>query len=69
MKRTAVVKKLKKAAKAAGLSFEQVELTRHTSFKVGTSAHTLKRHSEIDEVTARAFFAQYADVLGKGWWR
>lgn len=24
---------------------------------------------EIDEVTARKFFDQFADEFGKGWWR
>lgn len=27
------------------------------------------RHSEIAEGTARAFFKQYEQELGKGWWR
>ena len=69
MKRTAVIKKLKRAAKDAGLAFEITELTNHTGIRVGSKRSTLKRHNEIDDVTARKFFDQYADVLGKGWWR
>ncbi|MDR3361103.1 MAG: hypothetical protein LBO20_10800 [Bifidobacteriaceae bacterium] len=65
-----MVKKLKQAAKASGLEFSVKELARHTSFTVGSSAHTLGRHAEIDEDTAHAFWDQFGDVLGgNGWWR
>ncbi|RFT46524.1 ribonuclease PH [Cutibacterium avidum] len=65
-----MLKKLEKAAKARGLSFTMTELTRHTGVTIGTSRHTLGRHSEIDEKTAGKFFDEFADVLGgKGWWR
>ena len=69
MKRTAVISKLKKAAKKQGLFFAQYELTNHTGITVGEAASTLSRHSEIDDVTARKFFDQFANELGKGWWR
>lgn len=69
MRREQVIKKLRKAAKAAGLAFEVVELTNHTGIIVGSTRSTLKRHSEIDEVTVGRFFDQYAAELGKGWWR
>lgn len=70
MKRDAVLKKLKKAAKAHGLPFETVELTRHTAVRIGATSRTLGRHSEIDDVTAGKFFDQFANEFGKkGWWR
>jgi hypothetical protein len=69
MKRKAVTDKLKKRAKKAGLSYEQYELTNHTGIKVGGTASTLARHSEIDDVTAGKFFDQFAAEFGKGWWR
>ncbi len=69
MKRTAVLKKLKDEAKRQGVEFSSYELTRHTGVKVGYVASTLKRHNEIDEVTVGKFFDQFAEVLGKGWWR
>jgi hypothetical protein len=69
MKRRDVLKKLKTAAKRAGLDFEEYELTNHTGIRVGGTASTLARHSEVDDVTARRFFDQFADELGKGWWR
>ncbi|MBD3779882.1 ribonuclease PH [Cellulomonas sp. ES6] len=69
MKRTAVLRRLRRAAREADLSFEVVELTNHTGVVVGGVRSTLARHTEIDDVTARKFFDQYAAVLGKGWWR
>ena len=69
MKRTAVLKKIAKAAKVHGLDHGTHELTRHTAVRVGKTTRTLGRHSEIDEVTARKFFDQFADEFGKGWWR
>ncbi len=69
MKRTAVLKKLKAEAKKRGLEFEIVELSNHTGVVVGGTRSTLGRHTEVDEVTVGKFFDQYAEVLGKGWWR
>lgn len=70
MKRGAVIKRLQQAAKAKGLDFEITELTRHTAVRVGDTTRTLGRHSEVDDLTARKFFDQFADEFGgKGWWR
>lgn len=70
MKRGDVIKKLKAAAKAKGLQFEMIKLTRHDAVKVGSTTKTLGRHSEIDDLTARKFWDQFADEFGgKGWWR
>lgn len=69
MKRTAVLRRLRRAAREAGVSYDVVELTNHTGVVVGGVRSTLGRHSEIDDVTARKFFDQFAAVLGKGWWR
>ena len=69
MKRTAVLKKLKRQAKARGLGYGTREGTRHTIVTVGSTSRTLGRHSEIAEGTAAAFFDQFAEELGKGWWR
>lgn len=69
MKRTEVLRWLRRAARAAEVSFEVVELTNHTGVVVGGVRSTLGRHTEIDDLTARKFFDQYAAVLGKGWWR
>ena len=69
MKRRDVLKKIKAAAKASGLPYSESELTNHTGIRVGGTASTLARHSEIDDVTARKFFDQFANEFGKGWWR
>lgn len=69
MKRTAVIKKIKAEAKSRGKSFEMVELKNHTGIVVDGVRSTLGRHSEVDDVTARKFFDQFAEVFGKGWWR
>ena len=69
MKRRDVLKKLKIAAKRAGLEYAEYELTRHTGIRVGNTASTLARHNEVDEITAGKFFDQFQGELGKGWWR
>ena len=69
MKRTAVIKKLKKAAKENGLAFSMRELTNHTEVRIGKTSRTLARHSEIDDIAAKKYFAQFQNELGKGWWR
>ncbi|MDR0945433.1 MAG: hypothetical protein LBM66_04640 [Bifidobacteriaceae bacterium] len=69
MKRSQVIDRLKRQARAAGLPFERTELTRHTAIKIGTSAHTISRHHEVDETTAHKFWDQFCDVFEKGWWR
>lgn len=69
MKRQAVLKRIKIAARTAGLEYREVELTNHTGVVVGSTRSTIGRHSEIAEGTARAFFKQYEQELGKGWWR
>jgi hypothetical protein len=69
MKRTAVIKRVKRAAKDAGIAYDEVELTNHTGLIVGGHRSTIGRHSEIDEITVVKFFKQFEDVLGKGWWK
>lgn len=70
MKRKAVIKRVKDEAKARGLTFDVVELTRHSAVQVGSVSRTLGRHTEVDEVTAGKFWDQFAEVFGgKGWWR
>ncbi len=69
MKRQQVLKRLKAQAKALGLTYSEYELTNHTGVKIGNTASTLSRHAEIDDLTARKFWEQFADEFGKGWWR
>lgn len=69
MKRTEVIKKLRRQAKKAGLEYSEVELKNHTGIKIGNTKSTLGRHNEISDGTAKAFFDQFANEFGKGWWR
>lgn len=70
MKRTAVIKRLRKQAKQLDLDFEVLELSRHMAIRIGGVKRTLGRHTEMDDVTVGKFFDQFAEVLGgKGWWR
>ena len=69
MKCQAVLKRLKIAARSAGLEYREVELTNHTGIVVGSTRSTVGRHSEIADGTARGFFQQFEQELGKGWWR
>lgn len=64
-----MLKKLKRQAKDAGLEFSTREGTRHTIVTVGGTSRTLGRHNEVPDGTAAAFFDQFADEFGKGWWR
>lgn len=70
MKRKADIARLRAEAKARGLAFELIELTRHSAIRIGETTRTLGRHAEVDDLTARKYFDQFADEFGgKGWWR
>ena len=69
MKRRMVIQKIKREAQRKGLAFEVVEMTRHTGIVVNGFRSALGRHSEVPDGTAKAFWKQFEEVLGKGWWR
>ena len=69
MKRRDVLRRVKAEAKRRGLDYREIELTNHTGIIVVGTRSTLGRHAEIDDVTARKFFDQFAGEFGKGWWR
>jgi len=69
VRRQAVLRRIKIAARKAELDYREVELTNHTGVVVGGTRSTIGRHSEIADGTARAFFKQFEQELGKGWWR
>jgi hypothetical protein len=64
-----VLKWIKIAARDAGLAYREVELSNHTGVVVGDTRSTIGRHSEVPDGTARLFFKQFEQELGKGWWR
>lgn len=69
MKTTAVIKKIKQAAKAAGVEFELFERKGHTGIRVGSKKTTIGRHAETSNLMAQTIFKQLEGELGKGWWR
>lgn len=69
MKRTTVIKKIRKAAKDAGLSYAETELRNHTGIRVGGVPTVVGRHSEIPNFIAETIYKQLEPVLGEGWWR
>lgn len=69
MRRTELLRKIRKAARSAGVTYEEFEMTRHTGLTVGGARTTIARHAEIPDQMAEVIFKQLQDVLGKGWWR
>jgi hypothetical protein len=69
MKQREVLRKLRLAAKQNDLDFTVVHLTNHLGVTIGSTRSTLGRHSEIPDTIAKVFWDQFADELGKGWWR
>lgn len=68
VKWTAVIKKIRRGARDAGLDVEVYELTRHTGIRCGDVATTVPRHSEIPERMAEVIYRQLAPALGERWW-
>lgn len=69
MRTAEVIKKIRKAARAADLEFEVFERTNHTGIRVGAKKTTIGRHSETPNLMAEAIYKQLEEVLGEGWWR
>lgn len=69
MKTTAVIKKIRRAAEAAGLEFEVFERKGHTGIRVGAKKTTIGRHRETPEGMAEKIYRQLQGELGEGWWR
>lgn len=68
MKRSEVIRKIQRGAKAAGVDVEMYELRRHSGIRCGDVATTIPRHSEIADPLALAIFKQLAPALGERWW-
>jgi hypothetical protein len=66
MRRTAVLKRIAKAARTAGVEFSTLELTNHTGLTVGAVRTTIGRHGEISEGTAEALCSATTPRTGKG---
>lgn len=69
MKKQSLVAKVRRAAKAAGLSWEMTRQGgRHEIWRCGDTQVTIPRHAEINEHTARAIFKDLEAELGNDWW-
>lgn len=70
MKRTAAIKRIKKAAKAKGLSWElDREGSNHTVYRLDGLMIPIARHAELDERYVETLYRECAEKLGQGWWR
>lgn len=70
MKRVDLLKKIRTTAADKGIGFGlHREGGAHSIYLCGTQKVTVPRHSEINEITARAIMRDLEDQLGKGWWR
>lgn len=58
MKRTELMKKLSKHAKASGLDMLITEGGNHTKVAIGDRRTVVARHNEINEITAKAILKQ-----------
>lgn len=69
MKRGEIIRKIRKAAKAAGVTVEIDELTNHTGLTVGGVSTTVSRSTSDFGQMAEVIFKQLEPALGEGWWR
>lgn len=71
MKRVALLKQIAVAAKRSGLDWRQVSSKgNHEKWRLGASVQvSIPRHTEINEITARAILKSTEKELGEGWWK
>jgi hypothetical protein len=71
VKRTALLKQIAGAAKRTGLDWSQVSSKgNHEKWRLGASVQVaIPRHTEINEITARAILKSTEKELGEGWWK
>ena len=70
MRRDELLRKIRRAARHANIEFELFrEGGSHSIFRCGTTTVVVPRHSEINELTARAIMKDLDSELGQGWSR
>ena len=70
VKREALVQRIRKAANAAGITFEMTRQgANHEVWRCGGSTVPIPRHREIAERLAEKIFKEVEADLGKDWWR
>ncbi len=70
MKRDELIRKIRRAARGAGVDFALLrEGGKHSIFECGATSVVVPRHSEINELTARGIMRDLEGELGHGWWQ
>lgn len=64
-----MIKKIREAARDAGLDFQTFERSSHTGIQVGGKRTTIGRHTETPNLMAEKIYKQLEEVLGEDWWR
>lgn len=68
--RREIIKRISKAAKAKGMSFDMKrEGGNHTVFDLDGLMIPIARHNDIDPLMAKKIYEECEPRLGKGWWR
>lgn len=68
-KRRDIIKTIRDAAKAQGVTFTLTEGGSHSLVILDGLKVPVPRHNEIRESTARAIYKQCAPKLGEDWWK
>ncbi|GGI15472.1 hypothetical protein GCM10007377_16070 [Galliscardovia ingluviei] len=70
-KQKAIIKALRKAAKARNMPFEQAPRKggNHDIWLLDGKMIVIPRHKEIPELTTASIYKQAAEKLGKDWWK
>ncbi len=69
MKRGEIIRKIRKAAKAAGVECTLAELTGHTAVIVDGHRTVVSRNTADFGRMSEEIFKQLEPALGEGWWR
>ena len=68
-KRRDILKRLRKAAGAAGVDVTEIEGGRHTVLILDGLRIPVGRHTEIPDRDAQNIYKEAEPKLGKDWWR
>lgn len=68
-KRKDILKKLRKAARDAGVSLDEIEGGRHTVLILDGLRVPVGRHTEIPDLDAQKIYKEAEPKLGKDWWK
>jgi mRNA interferase HicA len=70
MRRTELLRKIRRAAQAANIDWSMVRQgANHEVWRCGGQQVSIPRHREINEVTARGIMKDLEGELGERWWR